>query len=410
VFALIAVVLSFTVAGRRNNKVQKMLELGNEYMSEMDYEGAIGIYRQVIELDSKCDEAYKAIADCYIQMEEYESALVILETALDNVDNTDYFADYIENLYLMTSNSGVVASDVKLDNKNVYLEGDVETYLDESSTLEVNIDNENMYHFDLETESDYEDEVGNSWNVGDIEYTDCILFKEIYENLQPKEYNEMIDFIYYGGLSTIELNYEDNAEWEEIATNLQNEYVDGYVYLASENEVTEGLGLYRYDTNKYYFYLGGYNKGVRSGQGYMFNVVSNMTEVITFSGKWENDAPNGSGEIRASNIQNIYTNQSGFVVDGIFKDGLANGNIEFSYIEKDGNVFKFFFKAHEGIPTEDKTKEYNSKIKKSSLDLSVWDSSEAYIYTYIFKNDGYPMFYKLEPGMTIGVFGFCNWY
>ena len=63
------------------NKVDSVaiqLELGNRYMSELNYEQAIVTYEAILEIDPKCEEAYIAMAEAYLSKGDREKALEVL--------------------------------------------------------------------------------------------------------------------------------------------------------------------------------------------------------------------------------------------------------------------------------------------------------------------------------------------
>lgn len=77
---LVAVLVA---AGRgTDQKLSDLLALGEKYLSELDYEQAIAAYRQAIEIDPKCEDAYLALADVYVAMENYEAAREVLEEGI----------------------------------------------------------------------------------------------------------------------------------------------------------------------------------------------------------------------------------------------------------------------------------------------------------------------------------------
>ena len=67
-------------------RVSRLRNLGDRYLSELDYESAIAAYEAAIEIDPKCEEAYLRLADIYIEREEYEKAAEILEVGLVQTD------------------------------------------------------------------------------------------------------------------------------------------------------------------------------------------------------------------------------------------------------------------------------------------------------------------------------------
>jgi len=79
VIALLVIVGLLVSARAQESKIQEHLELGDRYLDELDYERAIAEYMAVLEIDSKCVDAYLGITDAYIAMDDYEQALAYAE-------------------------------------------------------------------------------------------------------------------------------------------------------------------------------------------------------------------------------------------------------------------------------------------------------------------------------------------
>lgn len=59
--------------------VAENLELGEQYLLEEDYEAAVVAFMKAIETDPKCVEAYLKVADAYVGLDDYDSAIDQLE-------------------------------------------------------------------------------------------------------------------------------------------------------------------------------------------------------------------------------------------------------------------------------------------------------------------------------------------
>lgn len=86
--AVVAVICATAIAlflGRDSSagKVTELLNLGNKYLLEQDFEQAIAAFEKAIEIDPKCEEAYRGLADVYVGMGNYESAINILQQGFD---------------------------------------------------------------------------------------------------------------------------------------------------------------------------------------------------------------------------------------------------------------------------------------------------------------------------------------
>lgn len=60
-------------------KYSQKIDLGNKYLDEMDYEMAVASFVSAMEIDPKNEEAYVALADTYILLNEITAAVEILE-------------------------------------------------------------------------------------------------------------------------------------------------------------------------------------------------------------------------------------------------------------------------------------------------------------------------------------------
>ncbi len=71
-----AVIIALTInSSGKDRKLQEQLDLGEKYISELDYEQAIVSYELAIEIDPMCVEAYLGLIDAYVGMEDYDKAL-----------------------------------------------------------------------------------------------------------------------------------------------------------------------------------------------------------------------------------------------------------------------------------------------------------------------------------------------
>lgn len=57
----------------------KELNLGQNYLDELEYKEAIASFKQAIKIDPKCEDAYIGMAEAYVALDDYESAIKILE-------------------------------------------------------------------------------------------------------------------------------------------------------------------------------------------------------------------------------------------------------------------------------------------------------------------------------------------
>lgn len=85
---LISIFLYMVVFGGVDRiRLSRLCDLGDRYLSELDFEQAVASYQAAIEIDPKCEEAYLGLAEVYIEQGEYEKAAEILEAGLAQIDS-----------------------------------------------------------------------------------------------------------------------------------------------------------------------------------------------------------------------------------------------------------------------------------------------------------------------------------
>ena len=95
--AMIAMAVIAISAGKKNDSIQEKLRLGQRYLSEMNYEQAVVVYKSVIEIDPKNAEAYLGLAEAYIGQGMYKQAENCLKEGYERT-NDEKIADKIEEV------------------------------------------------------------------------------------------------------------------------------------------------------------------------------------------------------------------------------------------------------------------------------------------------------------------------
>ena len=86
IVAVVVIVLTISSSGK-DRKLQAQLDLGEKYISEMNYEQAIVAYEAVIEIDPMSVDAYLGLASVYEAQEEYEKALEVLQLGYEKTQS-----------------------------------------------------------------------------------------------------------------------------------------------------------------------------------------------------------------------------------------------------------------------------------------------------------------------------------
>lgn len=87
VMIIALIVTGIAVFSVTHNRYAKQLSLGQRYLNELDYDQAIAAYKAAIEMDPKKPEAYRALAEIYVELEEYDAALEVLSEGIDKTED-----------------------------------------------------------------------------------------------------------------------------------------------------------------------------------------------------------------------------------------------------------------------------------------------------------------------------------
>ncbi len=81
VAAIAAAVVIGVSASRSGSDLQAQLDLGEKYISELDYENAVIAYEEALEIDPYCLDAYLGLSDAYMALGQQDKAIEIMEQA-----------------------------------------------------------------------------------------------------------------------------------------------------------------------------------------------------------------------------------------------------------------------------------------------------------------------------------------
>lgn len=146
VTAVIAVEIGIIFFGLRSNsttrKIQEQIALGRKYLVELDYENAIATYEKVIKIDPKCVEAYLGLAEVYVEMENYDSALEILvkgykttqdASLQDEIDDIKEMIEEVDSSDVKSQEAEITVEDKTEVNTEVRTDNSEEVVIDENS-------------------------------------------------------------------------------------------------------------------------------------------------------------------------------------------------------------------------------------------------------------------------------------
>ena len=90
--------ISFVALGGGDKiRVARLCDLGDRYLSELEYEEAIAAYEAAIVIEPRAEKAYIGLADAYIGLGDYEAALEALDRGIEKT-NSRKLKDYRDNI------------------------------------------------------------------------------------------------------------------------------------------------------------------------------------------------------------------------------------------------------------------------------------------------------------------------
>ncbi len=81
--AVIVIIAVLMASGSDSRKYSKHMESAQRYMDELQYEQAIAEYKAAIEIEPNNVGAYRALAELYVQMRDYEAAITVLNQGIE---------------------------------------------------------------------------------------------------------------------------------------------------------------------------------------------------------------------------------------------------------------------------------------------------------------------------------------
>lgn len=90
--------LSVIIGHAKEIKINRLLDLGEKYLEDMDYESAVLTFDQAIAIDPKCEEAYLGKAQALYALGQYEDAIETLKEGIEKVDDGSRLEEFLQQL------------------------------------------------------------------------------------------------------------------------------------------------------------------------------------------------------------------------------------------------------------------------------------------------------------------------
>lgn len=314
---------------------QEQYDLGVRYLSEGNYQEAIIAFTAAIEIDAKQAPAYVGRGDAYggvaqMSMTNVGEDVVLTEDAANAYNNA--VADYLKAIDLVES-----AAELYKKAAEVYvLLGDAE------AAVEI-----------------LERGIAVTGNESLSEYLEQLNNEIAKEQLRP-----LYELFEMGDIEGAKVLMRQK-EYCDMSAKLS----DGFFRYDAGN----GVVLAVYPENFYYF--GQWQNGQRSGHGMWIRAVfddDSAMESYIYDGSWENDSPNGLGNITQENDATKLVDRSAILteISGSFSNGLFDGaiievlhvNVGNTYVSSTINAINGIFQPLENLPPETQENEYYQKM------------------------------------------------
>ena len=84
----------------RSNEVKSSIEMGDRYLSELDYEQAVVAYQMALDIDAKNVKANLGLAEAYEAQQMYPYAEAVYQNMLENDDRQEEAYKRLTALYI----------------------------------------------------------------------------------------------------------------------------------------------------------------------------------------------------------------------------------------------------------------------------------------------------------------------
>lgn len=99
--AILVILIGIKALNPGEDELTSLLNLGQKYINEMNYEAAIATFDQAIAIDPKCEQAYLRKADAQCKLEMYDQAILTLQAGKYYVENSSNLTNKQSEINMM---------------------------------------------------------------------------------------------------------------------------------------------------------------------------------------------------------------------------------------------------------------------------------------------------------------------
>ena len=350
-------------------RVSRQLDLGQQYLIDLEYDKAMLAYSKALQIEPKEMEAYKGLSDVYTAQDEVDSSINVLKKGLavaEDMSSSEKDAD--TNAVIRRMNTQIVTQLTDLGDE-AFKKEDYDTAVKYYKDLII---------YDQEEEDSYLKLSGAYEAMGDLEQALEVLNDA---EVTARRLTEEIE--------RLTVRYEIKKEYEELLARLSSmiqandgelakevlltqEFLDLVAKLEEPLIMQQSSEQYTVVYPNGYVYLGQMKDKKRDGYGNYY--TNNLERYVVYAGEWLEDKPNGNGRIDTV----VYTNQSthspNYFGTEFFTDGISEGDFNFSVYYQNGNRYDYLFSNVNGIPPR-----LERKNGKNLVGYSISDGSHYFL-------------------------------
>ena len=130
VITVVILACLFISTNLNEGKINRLLDLGQKYLEDMEYEEAVATFDQVIAIDPKCEQAYMGKAEAQYLSGNYEDAIATLKEGIGRVEDSTKLEEFLQRIL------NELSEEIPLEVENGIVES--ESSGEESEPLQLN--------------------------------------------------------------------------------------------------------------------------------------------------------------------------------------------------------------------------------------------------------------------------------
>lgn len=390
--AVVSILLLYVMSCGKNSesRIQLYLDLGERYLSEENYDGAVTAFTKVIELEPKTEQAYIGWAIALSKKDKGDEAVSVLQEGIIQIPDSRLIKSELDYSYPETvcsvrsgSYTGKVAIELyNKDNFDVYYRVDSQDQGAEPDILYtepivLNEDGEYILQYYSVNPKGNRGKKGVDTYQIDIPLPALSTEQaEIIVNIQQMIENSQ----YYNAAAQLGLNAgfikELCAEMETIHTAIfdgreftKNKDGYGIAFCIHQEEIGDD------PTTGVCAFVGTFSNGVPQGnniKAVKYETYDSQDIYYYTASPWNNSAANGTGQTGeywpSKQDVNILT-------EGNFVNNRFNGEVKVTWFFEDGSEHRYEFKAENGRPVYDEKWQWDDQKEHYFLKSVVGNST-----------------------------------